>query len=156
MLALVFITIKSVQAADIQFQPYNVILNNTGNKVIYVALAVAQDHYNNILGMTVNGKTTKQEIYYPILPAGVVTLKLQPLQNYFDYTNNYYMRYDFAFGLSQQSATYNLNDILFQISFNAPPLQYSLSQSSKAIIRYDVNNITTEYYIDSDSQYFVY
>ena len=156
MLALVFITVKSVQAADIQFQPYNIILSNTGNKVIYVALAVTAYSYNNILGMTVNGKTTKQEVYYPILPASVITLKMQPLQNYSDYTNNFYMRYNFAFGLSQQSATYNFDEIEFEIFFNTPVLWYTLSAGNRAIITYQVNNNTIEYYINSNSQYFVY
>ncbi len=146
----------SVAVADVTFQPYNIEIQNNGSKNLYVALARTTNHYNDNLGISVNGKTVKQEVWQFIAPNKIIYLKLQPLKDFNNFTNSFDMDYIFSFGLTLQAAQYYLDQVAIFVQYNSEPLQYTLSHDQYVISKFIINSNTTLYYVDSNSSVFKY
>jgi len=145
------------------FPAHNLLLTNTGNRIIYYALSTTENHYQNILCATINNISLKEEVIGSIEPLTTETLMIQPLPDYVNYCNSTWINYTFSFGLTQKAAIYNENWIYITSEFN-----FSMSASEPYQYVFDCynNNVCTDkvinqgssiqYMLDSNSQDFKY
>ncbi len=155
-LALIMASISVAVGADINFKPYNIQIQNTGDRNLYVAVSSVPDSYTNILGMSVNGKTVKQDVWQLVAPFKIVYLILQPEQDFNNYISSYYIYQKFSFGLTKQAAQYNFDNVYIDVTYNSSPLRYNFASSGNPITTKIINSNTIQYDVNSDASVFVY
>ncbi len=145
------------------FTSKDLLLSNTGNRIIYYALSSTENHYQNILCASVNKNSLKEEVIGYIEPLTTETLTIQPLPDYVNYCSSTWINYTFSFGLTKQAAIYNMNWIYINSQFNfninaSKPYQYIFNCYNKNVCTDKIinNDDSIQYMLDSNSEDFIY